>query len=73
MATPFGEITTVVRRKGCLSVVIESYGDIDEQVRFYGDRRSRQIAKRHWIRQSDNGSDSSGRHWNIRKKSPIGG
>ena len=72
MATPYGEVTTVVPRKGSLDVVTESYGDREDPVRFSGDRRSRQISKRHWVRQFNKGSDSGGNYWNTFKKSPIG-
>ena len=72
MATLFGEVTTVVRRKGGLSVVTESLGDHEDPVYFSGDRRSRQIATRHWLRQTVK-ADSSGGYYYIRRKSPIGG
>jgi len=72
MATPYGQITTVVPRRGGLSIVTENYGDSEDHWVF-GDRRSRQIAKRHWVRQSNKGSDSGGNYWHTFKKSPIGG
>jgi hypothetical protein len=65
MPQSFGTITTIVRRKGGLDVVTTEYAEkcTPENV-FSGDRRSRQISRRHWLRQTDSGWCSSGDYWN---------
>ena len=51
MGTTFrNTTTTIVRRKGTADEVFEDHGDEYRPEHFFGDRRSRQIGKRHWLR-----------------------
>ncbi len=78
MSTIFEETTTTVRRKGGLDTVKEDTGDLArEDDKFSGNRRSRQIAKRHWLRRQakgwcPTGGVGSGGTWNhATKKTPA--
>jgi hypothetical protein len=64
MGTTRNEIETTVRRKGGLDTVYENTSDkVPQSKRFSGNRRSRQIAKRHWFQQRTHGYCSYGSAW----------
>ena len=64
MPQSFGTITTVVRRRGCLDTVKEDYAEkCNPPSVFSGNRRSRQIAKRNWVRKTNSGWCTSGDTW----------
>ncbi|NTW26883.1 MAG: hypothetical protein HGA36_01015 [Candidatus Moranbacteria bacterium] len=61
MPQAFGTITTVVRRRGGMDTVKEEYAEkCNPPSVFFGDRRSRQISKRHCLMQHDKGYCTSG-------------
>ena len=73
MSTTKNWIETVVRRGGGLDIVNEQEGHFPENQQFGGNRRSRQIAKRHWVLRREDGWCSSGSWWdNTTTKHPKG-
>jgi hypothetical protein len=72
MPQAFSTITTAVRRRGGVDRVREEFSEkCTPESDYSGDRRSRQIGKRHWVRKSDNGYCSSGSYWhNITRRDP---
>jgi len=61
MGTDYNWIEVTVRRKGGLDHV-HGQGAFEQQ--FSGNRRTRQIAKRHWLRRREYGwEDCGGRSW----------
>jgi len=78
MSMTYDTTETLVRRRGSIDIVIDDYVS-DRQydtpgrrdTEHTGDRRSRQIAKRHWFRKHNHGWCSGGGAWDrITVKTP---
>ncbi|MCF7815807.1 MAG: hypothetical protein K9M10_02720 [Candidatus Pacebacteria bacterium] len=64
MSTTYWRENTLVRHKGEI-VSVQKNGDDRRELDNVssGDRRSRQIGKRHWLRKESNGWNSGGGYW----------